>query len=77
MHDADADRLRIARIVECERERLAFEAQSAGVGLRHAAENPHQRALARAVAADETQDLAARDVERNVGVGCGRSRRIS
>ncbi len=70
--DADADVLRVARIVEIERQRLAGEGEASGVRLRHAAQDAHQGALAGAIAADKAEHIAASDRERDFTIGEGR-----
>jgi len=46
-------------IVEIERQRPARKFELPGVWFRHAAQNAHERALARAVSADEAEHDAA------------------
>ncbi len=69
MHHAHADRLRVGGVVVVEGQRAAGEDEFAFVRAQGAAENAHQRALAGAVAADQANDLAVADVERDVAVG--------
>ena len=61
MDDADAETSRIRRSMH--RHWHTLERDGARISLMDASENLHQRRLARAVLADETDDLSSRQVE--------------
>ena len=71
MHHADAVADRLAR--RADPDRLAVDADFAGVGLVEAVENRHQRRLAGPVLADDAVDDAALDDEIDVIVGVNRA----
>ena len=71
MHHADAVADRLAR--RADPDRLAVDADFAGVGLVEAVENRHQRRFAGAVLADDAVDDAAFDDEIDVIVGVNRA----
>ena len=71
MHHADAVADRLAR--RADSDRLAVDADLAGVGLVEAVEDRHQRRLAGAVLADDAVDDAALDDEIDVLVGVNRA----
>ena len=64
-HDADAGRDRIVIVREMAGGAVDFD--RAGIRLMNAAQDLHQRRLARAVLAEQRVDLAARNLQINVG----------
>jgi hypothetical protein len=71
MHDADAGGLGFARAVIVPAPGLSPNGEAPLVGNRDAAQNTHQGALARTIAADEADDLAKPDRQVDALVGQG------